>query len=88
MADVRWLGFDWGDRLFYASDYFEKLFEFAVKLIQEGKAYVDDQSAETISSQKGTPTRPGVESPSRSRTVEENLDLFLRMKAGEFNEGA
>ncbi|RKD91784.1 glutamine--tRNA ligase/YqeY domain fusion protein [Mangrovibacterium diazotrophicum] len=87
MEDVRWLGFDWGDRLFYASDYFEKLFEFAVKLIQEGKAYVDDQSAETISSQKGTPTRPGVESPSRSRTVEENLDLFLRMKAGEFNEG-
>jgi len=87
MEDVRWLGFEWGDRLFYASDYFEKLFEFAVKLIQEGKAYVDDQNAETISSQKGTPTRPGLESPCRSRTVEENRSLFMRMKAGEFNEG-
>ena len=87
MEDVRWLGFEWGDRLFYASDYFEKLFEFAVTLIQEGKAYVDDQNAETISSQKGTPTRPGLESPCRSRTVEENRSLFMRMKAGEFNEG-
>ncbi|WP_430973210.1 glutamine--tRNA ligase/YqeY domain fusion protein [Sunxiuqinia rutila] len=85
--DVRWLGFDWGDREFYASDYFDKLFDFAVKLIQEGKAYVDDQDAETISSQKGTPTRPGVESPCRNRSVEENLDLFMRMKAGEFKEG-
>ncbi|WP_372773738.1 glutamine--tRNA ligase/YqeY domain fusion protein [Mangrovibacterium sp.] len=87
MEDVRWLGFDWGDRLFYASDYFGKLFEFAVKLIREGKAYVDDQDAETISSQKGTPTRPGLESPCRSRSVEENLDFFMRMKNGEFNEG-
>ncbi|MGQ7868250.1 glutamine--tRNA ligase/YqeY domain fusion protein [Sunxiuqinia sp. sy24] len=85
--DVRWLGFDWGDREFFTSDYFDKLFEFAVKLIEEGKAYVDDQDAETISSQKGTPTRPGVESPCRTRTPEENLDLFMRMKAGEFNEG-
>lgn len=86
--DVHWLGFDWGDREFYASDYFDKLFEFAVELINRGFAYVDDQDAETISSQKGTPTRPGTESPFRSRTPEENLDLFMRMKAGEFNEGA
>ena len=85
--DVRWLGFDWGDREFYASDYFDQLFEFAVKLINMGKAYVDDQDAETISSQKGTPTRPGIESPFRNRTPEENLDLFMRMKAGEFKEG-
>ncbi|MGQ8336111.1 glutamine--tRNA ligase/YqeY domain fusion protein [Sunxiuqinia sp. A32] len=85
--DVSWLGFSWGGTEFYASDYFDNLFEFAVKLIKEGKAYVDDQNAETISSQKGTPTRPGFESPHRSRTPEENLDLFLRMKAGEFNEG-
>jgi len=87
MEDVRWLGFDWGDRLYYASDYFDQLFDFAVKLIKEGKAYIDDQDAETISVQKGTPTRPGIESPFKSRTVEENLDLFLRMKAGEFEEG-
>ncbi len=87
MEDVRWLGFDWDDRLYYASDYFDRLFEFAVKLIKEGKAYIDDQDAETISSQKGTPTRPGTESPFRGRSVEENLDLFMRMKAGEFNEG-
>ena len=87
MEDVRWLGFDWDDRLYYASDYFDRLFEFAVKLIKEGKAYIDDQDAETISTQKGTPTRPGTESPFRSRSVDENHDLFLRMKAGEFNEG-
>ena len=87
MEDVRWLGFDWDNRLYYASDYFDQLFDFAVKLIQEGKAYIDDQDAETISTQKGTPTRPGTESPFKSRTIEENLDLFMRMKAGEFNEG-
>ncbi len=87
MEDVRWLGFDWDDRLYYASDYFDRLFDFAVKLINEGKAYIDDQDAETISTQKGTPTRPGTESPFKSRTIEENLDLFMRMKAGEFNEG-
>ncbi|MBW6534010.1 MAG: glutamine--tRNA ligase/YqeY domain fusion protein [Mariniphaga sp.] len=86
--DVRWLGFDWEDRLFYASDYFQKLHDFAVKLIKEGKAYVDDQSSETISQQKGTPTRPGQESPYRNRTSEENLDLFQRMTAGEFDEGS
>lgn len=85
--DVRWLGFDWGDRLFYASDYFPKLYAFAVQLIREEKAYVDSQPAELISSQKGTPTRPGTESPYRSRSVEENLDLFERMKNGEFAEG-
>ncbi len=88
MEDVHWLGFDWDDRLFYASDYFEKLHAFAVQLIKEGKAYVDDQSAETISSQKGTPTRPGYESPHRNRTTEENLELFDRMKSGEFDEGS
>jgi len=87
MEDVRWLGFDWDNRLYYASDYFDRLFDFAVKLIKEGKAYIDDQDAETISTQKGTPTRPGTESPFKSRTIEENLDLFMRMKAGEFNEG-
>ena len=85
--DVRWLGFTWDDREYYASDYFDKLFDFAVKLIKEGKAYIDDQDAETISAQKGTPTRPGTESPYRNRSVEENLGLFMRMKAGEFNEG-
>ena len=85
--DVRWLGFTWDDREFYASDYFDRLFDFAVKLIEEGKAYIDDQDAETISTQKGTPTRPGTESPFRNRSVEENIDLFTRMKAGEFDEG-
>ncbi|MDP2890182.1 MAG: glutamine--tRNA ligase/YqeY domain fusion protein [Bacteroidota bacterium] len=85
--DVRWLGFNWNNSELYASDYFDRLFDFAVKLIQEEKAYIDDQDAETISTQKGTPTRPGTESPFRNRPVEENLDLFLRMKAGEFDEG-
>jgi len=88
MEDVRWLGFDWEDRLYYASDYFGKLHDFAVQLIKKEKAYVDDQDAETISNQKGTPTRPGVESPFRNRSVEENLDLFMRMTNGEFDEGA
>lgn len=88
MEDVRWLGFDWEDRLYYASDYFQKLHDFAIQLIKENKAYVDDQDAETISSQKGSPTRPGTESPFRNRSVEENLDLFRRMTNGEFEEGA
>jgi glutaminyl-tRNA synthetase len=88
MADVRWLGFDWSDRLYYASDYFGKLYDFAIKLIREGHAYVDDQDSETISAQKGTPTRPGMESPFRSRSVEENLTLFDGMKNGDFEEGA
>jgi len=85
--DIHWLGFDWEDRLYFTSDYFGKLHEFAIKLIEDGKAYVDDQDAETIASQKGTPTRPGMESPFRNRSVEENLDLFSRMTAGEFDEG-
>jgi glutaminyl-tRNA synthetase len=86
--DIRWLGFDWEDRLYYASDYFDKLHEFAIKLIKNGKAYVDDQDAETISSQKGTPTRPGYESPCRNRSIDENLCLFEKMTAGEFEEGS
>jgi glutaminyl-tRNA synthetase len=86
--DIKWLGFDWGDRLFYASDYFEQLYEWAVKLIKDGKAYVDDQSAEEISTQRGTPAKPGTESPFRNRSVKENLDLFVRMKNGEFEDGA
>jgi glutaminyl-tRNA synthetase len=87
MEDVHWLGFDWEDRLFYASDFFDKLYDFAVKLINEGKAYIDDQPADVISQQKGSPTRPGIESPYRNRSVEENLDLFQRMKNGEFENG-
>ncbi len=86
--DIRWLGFDWEDREFYASDYFEKLFEFALDLIRKGLAYVDDQPAEIISAQKGTPTQPGTESPFRKRPVAENLDLFCRMNEGEFEEGS
>ena len=76
MDDVHWLGFDWEDRLYYASDFFQNLHDFAVQLIKEGKAYVDDQDAETISGQKGTPQKPGIESPFRNRSVMENLDLF------------
>jgi glutaminyl-tRNA synthetase len=87
MEDVKWLGFDWEDRLFYASDYFEQLYEYAVILIRKGLAYVDDQSAEEISETRGTPTRPGKESPFRNRSVEENIDLFARMRAGEFPDG-
>lgn len=87
MEDVKWLGFDWEDRLFYASDYFDQLYEWAVKLIKEGKAYVDDQSSDLISEQRGVPTRPGTESSFRNRSVEENMDLFTRMKNGEFPDG-
>jgi glutaminyl-tRNA synthetase len=86
--DVRWLGFDWGDRLFYASDYFEQLYEYAIQLVKEGKAYVDDLSAEEIRAYRGTLTEPGKESPFRNRTVEENLDLFERMHKGEFEDGS
>jgi glutaminyl-tRNA synthetase len=88
MEDVRWLGFDWGDRLYYASDFFQNLYDFAVKLITEDKAYVDDQDAETISAQKGTPTRSGTESPYRTRPVAENLMLFEGMKNGDYDEGS
>jgi glutaminyl-tRNA synthetase len=86
--DIHWLGFDWGNREYYASDYFPQLFDLAVRLIKEGKAYVDDQTSEEIAAQKGTPTRPGTNSPYRDRTPEENLDLFMRMNAGEFPDGA
>ncbi|MCF0205444.1 MAG: glutamine--tRNA ligase/YqeY domain fusion protein, partial [Muribaculaceae bacterium] len=86
--DIKWLGYDWGNRLYYASDYFPKLYDLAVKMIKEGKAYVDDQTSEEIAAQKGTPTTPGIESPFRNRSVEENLDLFERMNKGEFDEGA
>jgi glutaminyl-tRNA synthetase len=86
--DIRWLGFDWEDREYYASDYFDRLYEFAILLISKELAYVDDQSAEEVSATRGTPTKPGVESPYRGRSVEENLDLFERMKNGEFPNGS
>ena len=86
--DIHWLGFDWADREYYASDYFPQLYDLAVRMIKEGKAYVDDQTSEEIAAQKGTPTQAGINSPYRSRSVEENLDLFERMNAGEFDEGA
>ena len=86
--DVQWLGFDWDDRLFYSSDYFEKLYEYAVQLIKAGKAYVDSLSAEEIREYRGTLTEPGKNSPYRDRSVEESLDLFSRMRAGEFEDGA
>jgi len=86
MEDIRWLGFTW-NKVYYASDYFGQLFDFAVRLIKEGKAYVDEQSAEVIARQKGTPTQAGIDSPFRNRPAEENLDLFLRMQAGEFEDG-
>ncbi len=85
--DVKWLGFDWEDRLYYASDYFDKLYEFAVSLIKVGKAYVDDLSADQIRACRGTLTEPGKKSPYRDRSMEENLALFEKMKAGEFEEG-
>lgn len=87
MHDVRWLGFDWGEHVYYASDYFEQLYEWAIFLIREGKAYVDDLSAEEIREYRGTLTAPGKESPWRCRTIEESLDLFERMRAGEFPNG-
>lgn len=86
--DVRWLGFDWEDREYYASDYFEKMYEYALELIKKGKAYVCDLSPEEIRQYRGTLTEPGKESPYRNRSVEENLDLFKRMRAGEFPEGS
>lgn len=86
--DIRWLGFDWEDREYYASDYFEKLYEFAIQLIKAGKAYVDDLSADKIREYRGTLTEPGKESPFRNRSIDENLDLFERMRAGEFPDGA
>ena len=88
LEDVRWLGFDWEDRLYHASDYFEQLYEFALQLIRDGKAYVDSLSAARIRDYRGTLTEPGRNSPYRDRTVEENLDLFERMRNGEFPNGA
>ena len=88
LEDVRWLGFDWQDRLTHASDYFQKLYDFAEDLIQQGKAYVDSQSQEIIREQRGTLTEPGTASPFRERSVAENLELFRRMKSGEFEDGA
>ncbi|MFZ4563219.1 MAG: glutamine--tRNA ligase/YqeY domain fusion protein [Bacteroidales bacterium] len=88
MEDVKWLGFDWEDRLFFASDYFEQLYDYAIVLIRKEKAYVCDMTAEEIGETRGTPTRPGKESPFRTRSVEENLNLFARMRAGEFPDGS
>jgi len=87
MKDIKWLGFDWEDRLFYASDYFDQLFDWAIQLIKAGKAYVDDLSADEIREYRGTLKEPGKNSPYRDRSVEENLELFARMKKGEFEEG-
>ncbi|MGE4542193.1 MAG: glutamine--tRNA ligase/YqeY domain fusion protein [Bacteroidales bacterium] len=86
--DVQWLGFEWNEEPFFASDYFDQLYEWAILLIKKGKAYVDDQPQELISQQRGTPTRPGIESPFRKRPVEQNLDLFEAMKRGEFPNGS
>jgi len=86
--DIRWLGFDWEVREYFASDYFDKLFEYAVELIKKGVAYIDSSTSEEIRDQRGTPIQPGKESPFRNRSVDENLDLFQRMKKGEFGEGA
>ena len=88
IEDVRWLGFDWEDRLYYASDYFDQLYEWAVQMIRSGKAYVCDLTADEVREYRGSLTEPGKESPYRNRTVEENLELFARMKAGEFPDGA
>src|SRR5215471_15720748 len=88
MRDIRWLGFDWDDRLFYASDYFEKIYECAVYLIENAKAYVDDLTPDQIREYRGTLTEPGKNSPYRTRSIAENLDLFQRMRDGEFEEGS
>ena len=86
MEDIKWLGFDWAN-VYYASDYFDQLWDFAIKLIKEGKAYIDEQTAEQIAEQKGTPTQPGTESPYRNRPIEESLELFRKMNTGEIEEG-
>jgi len=88
LENVRWLGFDWEDRLFYASDYFEQMYEYAVQLVKAGKAYVCDLSPEETREYRGTLTKPGKDSPYRNRPIEENLDLFQRMRAGEFPDGS
>ncbi|HHB79360.1 MAG TPA: glutamine--tRNA ligase, partial [Saprospiraceae bacterium] len=86
--DIKWLGYDWGDREYYASDYFEQLYRMAIKLIKKGLAYVDDSTPEEIAHHKGTPTTKATPTPYRSRTIEENLDLFYRMRNGEFDDGS
>ena len=88
IEDIRWLGYDWGDRLLFASDYFERMYDYAVQLIRQGQAYVDDQTADEIRQTRGTLTAPGQDSPWRSRSVDENLDLFERMQQGEFADGS
>lgn len=88
IEDVKWLGFDWGNRLYYASDYFDQMYDLAVKMIKKGKAFVCDLSAEEVSATRGTPSLPSQPSPYRNRSIEENLDLFARMKAGEFPDGS
>ena len=88
VEDIRWLGFDWGDRLYHASDYFEQLYGYAVQLIEKGRAYVCDLSPDEMREYRGTLTKPGRNSPYRDRSVDENLDLFARMRAGEFPDGA
>ena len=88
IEDVKWLGFDWGDRLYYASDYFDQLFDYAVQLVRDGKAFVCDLNSEEIRSYRGTLTEPGKESPYRNRSVDENYDLFMCMKSGEFPNGS
>src|SRR4030042_4562042 len=86
--DVRWRGFDWGEHLYYASDYFEQIYQWGVLLIGKGVAYVCDMSPDEVSATRGTPTAPGTESPGRKRSVEENLYLFSRMRAGEYPDGS
>ena len=88
MEDVRWLGWDWGDNLFYASDYFEQIFEYAVQLIKDGKAYVCDLTAQEMREYRGTLIEPGKDSPYRERSIEENMDLFQQMRDGEFEDGS
>src|SRR3990172_4308664 len=88
IEDVRWLGWDWGEHLYYGSDYFEQMYEYAVQLTRAGKAYVCDLTAEQIREYRGTLTQPGRDSPHRNRSVEENLDLFERMRKGEFPDGS
>ena len=87
IEDVKWLGFDWEDRLFFASDYFDQLYDYALQLVQAGKAYVDDQNADEIRNTRGTLKEPGIESPSRNQSIDENFDLFQRMKTGEYADG-
>ncbi len=88
IEDIKWLGYDWEDRLFFASDYFEKFYQYALQLIKKGKAFVCDLNGDEIREHRGTLTKPGIESPYRTRSVEENIDLFERMKSGEFQDGS